>query len=329
MSSPVRLTFGAIHNHDRTGPLLDGAVAIEGVELTGRRHGPVDLFRLIAEGVPYDVAEMSASTYIAMRARGDDRYVALPVFPSRSFRHGSIVVRADSGIAEAGDLAGKRIGMSEYIMTAALWLRGMLHDDYGVSARDVEWSEGGLNEYEPPRVTFDMPGWLRLERIPDDTTLNQLLLDGRLDALMDARLPAAFVEGSRLVRRLFPDYRAAEEAYLARTGHFPIMHLVVLRTELSRRHPWLAGRLYRAFETVRKAGIARLWDTGSLAAALPWLYQELERTAGVFGTGRGGDGFWPYGIEANRATLEYMVEQSVVQGLSPRHPSLDELFVPV
>jgi 4,5-dihydroxyphthalate decarboxylase len=131
------------------------------------------------------------------------------------------------------------------------------------------------------------------------------------------------------VRRLFPDYRAAEEAYLAKTGFFPIMHLIVVRRELAERHRWLAGSLYQAFDQVRRAGIARLWDTGSLAAAVPWLYAELERTAKLFGSGRGGDGFWPYGVQANSPAIEYMAEQSFRQGLSPRRVAVDELFAPI
>jgi 4,5-dihydroxyphthalate decarboxylase len=266
---------------------------------------------------------MSVSTFMAMRSRDDNRYVGLPIFPSRSFRHGFIVINVESGIRKPEDLRDRRVGIAEYQQTASVWLRGILKDEYGIGSEDVLWFEGGMDYHRPERFALELPGSLRYQRIRADQTLSDMLERGELDAVLGARLPACFWRGAPQVRRLFPDYRAVERAYFERTGFFPIMHLVVLRRAIYEQHRWVAANILQAFTQAKDAGIARLWDTGSLACGVPWLLDELEEIRAVFG----GDA-WPYGIARNRAALEYIAAMSYDQGLSPRKLELADLFAP-
>jgi len=319
--SDLQLSFACVDNYDRTRPLLDGTVKPEGIVLQSQAEGPGALFRQVAQQTAFDVSEMSTSTFMILKSRGDDRYVGIPVYPSRNFRHGYVFINRNSGISRPEDLAGKQVGMVEYQTTAALWQRIFLQDDFGIKANQIEWSEGGLNTPdEPERFHVDMPSDIHLSRIGPGQTLSQLLEEGKLDALIGPAEPECFRRASH-IERLFPDYRSVEKDYYKRTGFFPIMHLVVIRREIYQEHPWIAQSLFDAFQSALTSQLERLRNTSVLACALPWLMSDLEEIEEVFG-----DEHWPYGIAKNKALLERMTQASFEQGLSARKLDVEELF---
>ena len=236
------------------------------------------MFYRMARRRDFDAAEFSLATYTVLRGRGEP-LVAIPVFPSFAFRHSAIFVRDDAGIREPRDLVGKRVGVPKYHMTAAVWIRGILEDEYGVSPGDLEWVEGGEGA-AVKEVDVTLPAGLRHRTVPGDRTLGQLLAAGELDAFIGARRPAGAGAG---VRRLFPDFRRVERAYYEKTGIFPIMHTVVLKEELARAHPWLPGALYEAFVEAKRVAYRRLADTAVLPYVLPWLVAEVEETRALMG----------------------------------------------
>ncbi|MEE2821924.1 MAG: ABC transporter substrate-binding protein [Acidobacteriota bacterium] len=321
-SSDLKLTMALVGDYDRTGMLLDGSVKPEGIHAELVRVGPTELFRRMAQETPYDISEMSTSTYMILTSRGDNRYVGLPVFPSRNFRHGYIYVNQRSGIKRPEDLSGKRVGALEYQATAALWQRTFLLDDFGIRAQEIEWFEGGLNEPNAPeRFHVELPSDIHINRIGEGETLSNLLEKGSMDALIGPAEPECFRTADHIVR-LFPDYRAVERDYYQRTQFFPIMHMVVIRNSLYKSDPWIAESIYQAFEKAKVEAFERLWQTGVLACAIPWLMSDLEEIESVFGPNH-----WPYGIDNNRELLERMTQASYEQGLSTRKLELEELFV--
>jgi 4,5-dihydroxyphthalate decarboxylase len=243
------------------------------------------------------------------------------VFTSRYFRHSCVFVNAGAGIERPADLRGKRIGVPEYQMTAAVWIRGFLEDDYGVRPTDCTWFRGGLEQTgRVEKLSIDIPG-LDLRAIGEHQTLSAMLGSGELDAYLGARVPSSY-DGAQ-VKRLFPDYRPIEEDYFRRTGIFPIMHTVVIRRELLDRHRWVARSLYDAFVAARDHLMRELADTAALHLSLPWLLPELEATRALMG-----DDYWPYGLEPNRRTLGALARYSASQGISARPVAIDELFAP-
>jgi 4,5-dihydroxyphthalate decarboxylase len=317
----LRLTFASLDYLDRTRALLDGSVRPDGIELTCLRFGPYELFQRVAQGVEFDVAEMSASTYMSMVSQGDTRYVAIPVFLSRQFRHGYIFVHGASDIRAPADLAGRRVGVPDYEMTAALWQRAILMHDFGVQPEQISWFQGG--EFQPgfvKRVDLPVTG-VSIDVIPDDRTLHDMVATGEIDAVLCPHRPAALTDGSGRVRRLFPDFVEVERDYYRRTGLFPIMHLTVVRRDLYDQHPWVAASLVRAFVEAQALGWKRMGELGSLAVMLPWLTRDLEEIADELGPS-----FWAYGFRENQAVLEAMCRYSFEQGLSARELAPDELF---
>lgn len=320
----LRLTL-ACGLYDRTMALQNGTVVPEGIDLNYIAMGPGPLFRRQARNAEFDVAEFSLATYVILRARGDDRMVAIPVFPSRKFRHTDIYINTRSGIEKPRDLAGKRVGAQEYQQTAAVWIRGMLQEDYGVSPEQVEWVFGGYNRAEAfiERIPIQLPPNIRAVTIPPDQSLNQMLDDGAIDAVIGASPPRAFVEHSPNVARLFPNTREVEIEYFRRTAIFPIMHTIVLKREIYEQAPWMALNLYDAFERAKSIGLARLKESGTLFCALPWLLDHLRETAQLLGE----DPF-SYGLEKNRPILEKFLDYCHAQGLSQRRLGLEDLMVP-
>jgi 4,5-dihydroxyphthalate decarboxylase len=319
------ITYAGVPYWDRIGPLLDGTVSSPELDLRVEPiDQPMELFRRMATDAPYEMAEMSLSTLIVMLAQGDDRLVAIPVFPSRAFRHSQVYVHADAGVQRPEDLVGRLVGIPEYQMTAALWVRAFLQHEHGVEPRQIRWRTGGLRTtaYEPRRG-HSLPEGVELERIPEDQTLEGMLDEGALDALVTARAPASFGRPGSPVRRLFPDYPAAERAYYQRTGHFPIMHTVVLRRDVYERDPQVAVRALELFEAAKSAGRARLRRLDVLAVMHPWIGAELDGLDRLFG----GDAF-AYGVPANRRTVEAMAAYSHEQGLSARPLSPEDIFAP-
>jgi 4,5-dihydroxyphthalate decarboxylase len=280
---------------------------------------PPDLFRRQAQSAEFECSEMSLSTYVAMLSRDDRRFVGLPVFPSRCFRHGQVFVAADAGIVEPADLRGRRIGVPHYQMTAALWVRAFLEHDYGVAPTEVDWHVGGLRRPGyVERLGLGTPPGVSITRIPETHTLEGMLASGELDGLVTVRTPAVAPDRWR---RLFSDYGAVERDYFVRTGFYPIMHLVVLRRDVHEAVPGLAAELVGLFESARRAGRERLRREDHLSVALPWLPEALAELDRLFA----GDPY-VYGVEPNRAILDAALDYSFEQGLSARRVEVEELF---
>ncbi len=314
----LKLTV-ACAEYDRTRPLITGAVRPEGVELNCLTLGWEEMFYRMGRFREFDVSEFSCSTYTALRGRGED-LVAIPVFPSRMFRHSCIYVHTGSGIQRPEDLRGKRVGVPKYHMTAAVWIRGMLEDEYGVAPKDMLWFEGG-EAANVKEVDHHLPPSIRKEQVPADKVLGDMVAAGELDAFIGARMPKAFAAGSPGIRRLFPEYREAEKAYFKKTGLFPIMHTVVLRGELVRQHPWLPASLYNAFCQAKALAYQRMGESGAMAAALPWMLAEWEETVALMGPDP-----WPYGVAASRKTLETLSRYTFNEGLAPKRLRAEDMF---
>jgi 4,5-dihydroxyphthalate decarboxylase len=296
MKLPVTLACGL---YDRTFGLKDGSVPVEGVELNFLPMMPVETFRRQGRHAEFDASEFSLSTYMTLYARGDRRFVGIPVYPSRRFRHEHVWVNTKAGITSPKDLKDKRVGVQEFIQTAALWIRGFLQHDYGVRTEDMEWFLGGYNEPDPhfkPRIELEMKPGVKASVIPGDTCIDAMLERGELDAVLPA-VPGSFRRGSPNVARLFPDFRAAEEDYFRRTRIFPIMHVVVIKRELYEKHPWVAQSLYKAFVKAKELAIRRLVTSPPLHATLPWLSEHIESTRRVMG-----DDYWSFGLARARGS---------------------------
>lgn len=311
--------------YDRTEALREGLVRPEGVDLTYVPiQSPPELFARMIKRGSFDVSEMSLSLYVQLRSRGEFPFVALPVFPSRMFRHGYIFVREGAGIDDPSDLSGKRVGVQEYHQTAGVWIRGILASEYGVDLDSIRWREGGVNEPRTPDVLDLRPARdLDIEFVGDDVSLDELLTAGELDAYLGARQPGAYRRGAG-VRRLFPDYRAAERDFYERTSIFPIMHTLVVREELLDRHPWLAESLFKALTESKDWCLEQMRFSGTSRYTLPWLHADLEEVDEVFG----GDP-WPYGVDANRPTLEAFAGFLHSQGFLSEPIDIERLFPPL
>jgi 4,5-dihydroxyphthalate decarboxylase len=317
----IRLTL-ACWDYDRTRALMDGSVAPDGIELVYLNQPVEETFFRMMRYREYDASEMSLSSYVASLQSEDPPFIAVPAFPSRFFRHSCIFVSAKSGIRKPEDLKGKRIGVPEYQMTAPVWIRGILSDDYGVKVTDCEHFSGG--EEEPGRdekLKINVPSHIRLKAIPGDKTLSRMLADGELDALVTARAPSTFHNEPDKVRRLFPDYVEVEKDYYRRTSIFPTMHTVVIRRDVYAKNPWIAQSLYKAFTEAKARAYALYNQTAALPAMVPWLVAELEEARREMG-----EDWWPYGLEPNRKALETFLRYHHEQGLSKRLFKPEELF---
>ena len=301
----------ACGRYDRTQALIDGRVKPEGVdELTYLALRPGETFWRMLNHQEFDASEMSLSSYTILRSEGDTRFIAIPVFPSRVFRQNALYVRADSPLRGPADLKGKRIGVGDYQMTAAVWLRGFLQHEYGVLPKDLTWVIGR------PIRTIEPPRGIRLEPLAVGTTLEDMLERGEIDAVMTVMIPRTL---GTTVRRLVPDFREVERAYYRKTKIFPIMHTFVLRRAVYEAHPWLAVSLYRAFVQSRDMALRHMYDTDALTVSLPWVIDEIER---------GREIPWDYSIEGSRPTLEALVQYLDEQSLTRRRMRVDELFAP-
>jgi 4,5-dihydroxyphthalate decarboxylase len=314
----------ACGEYDRTHALQTGAVGAEGIRLTYIPLEAEEIFWRMGHHREFDASEMSLSNHITATSRGTSAFVALPVFPSRFFRHSCIFINTDSGIKAPADFTGKRVGAPEYSITAAVWIRGLLNDDYGVKTSDMKWFVGGQEEPgRKERVKLTLPPEIKVDSIPDDKTLNGMLKSGEIDALISARSPSSFVKGSPKVKRLFPNYKDVEIEYYKRTKIFPIMHVLVIRKEVYDKNPWVARSLYKAFCDAKDYAIRNMHISNTLACTLPWLSWEREQLKEIFGPD-----WWPYGIEANRRVLEHLIRYMGEQGLLARQLAVDEIFAP-
>jgi 4,5-dihydroxyphthalate decarboxylase len=319
----LRLTL-ACWNYDRTRALADGRVQPDGIDLNYLNLPVEETFFRMLRHREFDAAEMSLSSYVVSLFTPDPPFVAIPIFPSRVFRHSSIYVHAGSGIREPKDLIGRKVGSPEYQMTAPVWIRGILSDEYGVPVNGVSYVTGG--EEEPGRsekLKLSLPPDIRVEPIGPDKTLSSMLAAGEIDALYTARMPSTFADGSGRVKRLFEDFAAVERDYFRRTRIFPIMHTVVIRRDVYERDPWVAQSLAKALAASQRDTYQDLSQTAALKTMLPWLMAHVEETRREMG-----DDFWPYGFARNRETLATFLRYSHEQGLAKARLEPEQLFAP-
>lgn len=312
----------ACWDYDRTRPLIDRRVRAEGIDLDIEVLRPRETFQRMLNGREFHASELSLASYTALKGRGECPFVAIPVAVSKIFRHSCIYVRTGAEIEKPQDLKGKRVGTSQYSSTALVFMRGMLQHDYGVLGSDMHWFMGGLNSFvEQPLIPLDLPKDIKLDFLTAGKTLEGMFAAGELDALLSIYIPKLFLQHSPTIARLFPNFKEVEQAYYRRTKIFPIMHTVVIRDDVHRKHPWVASSLYAAFRRARDLAIEGLYDTDALRIALPFLLDHIEENWRMFG-----EDFWSYGLEANRPTLAAIGRYVYEQGLSPRVVEPDELF---
>ena len=313
----------AIGEYDRTRALIDGSVSIDGVDPVYMPLVPEEIFFRAFRAAEFDICELSLSSYAIKTAQGDCPYIAVPAFVSRAFRHNAVYVRTDR-IKKPADLKGKKVGVPEYQLTANVWARAFLDDDYGVKPADIYWIRGGIAQPgRPEKLTVKLPAGVRLDNAPEGATISALLEAGEIDGFIAPRPPSLIEKRHPHIGWLFPDPVAAAKDYFKRTGLFPIMHVLGIRRALAEQHPWLPGAVLKAFEQAKRLAVEELADTTVAKVTLPFV-EEMLRDARAFM----GEDFWSYGVAPNRKVLDYFLGQHHAQGLSSRRLSVDELFHP-
>ena len=312
----------ACWDYDRTRAIQDGSIQPEGIDLNYLDLEVEETFFRMARFQEFDASEMSLSSYTVSLNREKPPFIAIPIFPSRYFRHSCIYVNAKAGINEPKDLIGKRIGVPEFQMTAPVWIRGILAEHYGVPVDSVHYFTGGEEEPgRPEKIKLDLPSNIKVTPIPDDKTLSQMLRDGEIDAFHTARMPSSY-DGVN-VKRLFEDYPSVELDYFRKTKIFPIMHTVAIRREVYEANRWIAQSLYKAFAAAKQKAYHELTETAALKTMVPWLTHHVEETRREMG-----EDFWSYGLEPNYALLETFLGYHHDCGLSKRRLKPEELFAP-
>lgn len=323
MTGKVRLTV-ACGDYDRVAAIKDGRVEVEGCEVVFLPMEPEEVFFRAFRYQEFDACELSFSSFMIVTSRGASPFVGIPAFVSRVFRHSGFYVRTDRGIEEPGDLRGKTVGVPEYQMTAPVWMRGILEDEYGVKPIDIHWRSGGQEEPgRDERTPLTLTNGVDLQPIPEDRTLVEMFEAGELDALMTARAPSSFIRGAPGVARLFPDYRRVERAYYEKTRMFPIMHLMGVRKELAERYPWLPGSLYKALLEAKNLALDAVREIAALNVTLPWVEAEALETRALMGAD-----YWRYGVAECAHEIEALARYSYDQGLSERRLTAEDLFAP-
>ncbi len=314
----------ACWDYDRTRALQEGKVQIEGAELTYLPLRVEETFWRMLRYQEFDAAELSMGSYLMAREKGSPQLIAIPVFPSRAFRHSCIYINTGSGIKEPRDLVGKRVGVPEYQITMAIWARGILQHEYGVKPEQMKWFTGG--EEHPGRedkINHDLPSSIDIRPIGPDQTLSSMLERGDIDAVISAHMPSPFVRRSPKVRRMIPNFREVEKDYYRRTKIFPIMHTVALREDFYERNPWVAQSLCKAFAESKRICQESMYEFSALKYMIAWSIGEMEEERELFG-----EELWPYGLEANRHVLETLIQYAHEQGLIKKRPDLKSLFAP-
>jgi 4,5-dihydroxyphthalate decarboxylase len=317
MATRIPLTL-ACGDYEIVRALREGTVVPDGIDLTvltamdsSTRH-----WRFLRNR-DFDMAEVSASSYIVSRDQGFP-FHALPVFLHRRFRHGFVFINTQKGIAKPADLAGRKIGVKSFLVTAVHWLRGILEHEYGVPHKSVHW-HAELDE----DIDFTPPPDVRITRLPHDKSVETMLAEGELDAVLHSDFIKPFVAGDPRVARLFPDYKTEEMNYFRKTGIFPIMHVMGIKQELAERHPWIAINMFQAFSEAKALAMRRMENPRIVPLA--WYREAWEEQEQILGPDP-----WEYGLtDRNRHTLETLAGYSHEQGLTRRLLSLDELFLPV
>jgi 4,5-dihydroxyphthalate decarboxylase len=311
----------AIGDYDRMRPLVDGLVQIDSVDAQFMLLDPEEIFFRAFRHADFDVCELSLSSYSVKTAAGTSPYIAVPVFPSRAFRHTSVYVRTDR-IKSPADLKGRRIGVPEYQLTANIWVRLFLEEDYGIRPSDITWVRGG---YEHPgrieKISLNLPDDVKVENARADATISDLLASGEIDAVIGPRAPSCFDHGHPNVGYLFADPQATATEWYRRTRLFPIMHTLGIRRTLVEKHSWLPVAIYKAFERSKAVALAKLSDTSATKVTLPFVEEQLGAARRLMG-----EDFWSYGLESNREVLRRFLERHHAEGLSSRLLSPEELF---
>jgi 4,5-dihydroxyphthalate decarboxylase len=311
--------------YDRTWALLDGSVQAAGLDLNIVPLQVGEIFwRGLHHAPEFDITELSLSGYLITLERKPPTYIAISVFPSRTFRHSSIYINTGSGIRKPQDLAGKRVGIPEYSMTAAVWIRGMLQDVYGVDLKTLHYVRGGETGYKgDERVELNLPPDIRIGSAPEGKTISAMLAAGEIDAIFSPFPPACFVAAHPKVARLFPDWEPVEREYYRQTRLFPTMHTVAIRREIYEQNRWIATSLYMAFQEAKARCYQALVDDPTMPYSTPWFVPHALEQWRFFGTDP-----YAYGVEPNRHLLETLTRYSVEQGLTHRKFSVDEIFAP-
>jgi 4,5-dihydroxyphthalate decarboxylase len=313
----------AVRDYDRTRALTDGTVPIDGVDPVFMGLDPEEIFFRAFRHAEFDICELSLSSSTMKTAQGDFAYVGVPAFVSRAFRHTSIYVRTDR-VKQPADLKGRRIGISEYQLTANVWARALLEDEYGVKPSDIHWVRGGLEQAgRVEKIAITLPSDIKLDSAPEGRTLNAMLEAGEIDAFIGPRTPSCFEQGKPNIGWLWPEPMAVAKDYFGKTGNFPIMHMIGVRRSLVAQHPWLPAAVLKAFTRAKSICLALLEETSASKVTLPFMEEQVKAARDFMGAD-----FWPYGIPANRKTLEYFLAQHHKQGLSSRLVKVEELFHP-
>ncbi len=311
--------------YDRIRAVQDGRVQIRNCFVKYEFSNPESIFRRALVEQCFDVCELSFSFYVRHVVHSAPHYIALPVFLSRLFRHSGIYIRTDREISGPGDLRGRKIGVPNYLMTGAVWQRGLLNDEYGVSPTDVDWRVGSLDHPQAEQSSpFYPPPGVRLSAIGRDETLSSLLEAGAIDAIFSSHVPECFHRRAPHIGRLFPNFQDKEADYFRRTGIHPIMHVLVMRRDLVDTHPWLPFELYRAYSDAKAIAIDELAGLSTLSVTLPWAAAELDRTKALIGSD-----YWPYGLESSKPTIKAFLRYMREQGLIDRTLPVEELFADV
>ncbi len=312
----------AVGPYDRTRALIDGTVRIDGVKAACMALSPEEIFFRAFRAAEFDICELSLSSFTVKTAQGNCPYIGVPAFVSRAFRHTAIWVRTDR-IKKPADLKGKKVGVPEYQLTANVWARALLEDDHGVKPSDIQWVRGGIEDADrPEKISIKLPPEVKLDDAPKGKSISALLADGAIDGFIAPR-PPSLPRNTPNVGFLFSDPVAEAKDYFKRTGIFPIMHLVGVRRELAEKHPWLPGAVYKAFNQAKALAVEQLADPSASKVTLPFIEERVMEARDLMG-----DDFWPYGVAANRNTLETFLRHHHSQGLSPRLVAVEEMFHP-
>jgi len=319
-----KLTLSAAFgDYDRTRPIVDGRVQIDGVEPVCQLLSPEEMFFRAFRHQDFDICELSMSSYCVSVSRGDNQYIAIPVFLSRTFRHTSIYIRTDRGIESPMDLKDRRIGIAEYQLTANVWARAFMEEE-GLGPSDIQWVMGGMiTPDRPEKIKLQLPPDVRMEPAPEGATLNQMLIDGEIDGFVGPRALPCFAEGHPNVGWLYSDPEAAARAYYERTKIFPIMHMLGVKKELAEQHPFLPGALLKAFTEAKTMALDALLDVSATKVTMPFVEESLNRVHDLMG-----DDFWSYGFKSNEHVLNTFLDAHHKQGLSEKRLQPADLFHP-
>lgn len=314
----------AIGNYDRMRPLVDGEVQIDGVNSVYMLQEPEEMFFRAFRHADYDITELSMSSYTVKTSNNNCPYIGVPVFPSRAFRHTSVYIRTDRGIETPADLKGRKIGVPEYQLTANVWVRMFLEEDYKLKPTQVSWYRGGYEEVgRVEKINLNLTDGVKVVNIPEHETLSHMLAEGELDAVIGPRAPSCFTNGHPHVGYLFKNPQQESQRWYEKTKIFPIMHLLGIRKTLVEQHPWLPFSVYKAFEQSKQIAMARLTDTSATKVTLPFVEEQLLAARRMMG-----QDFWSYGFENNRHAIERFLVQHHAEGLSSRLVAPEELFHP-